>query len=338
MRVPPVRAGAATGRALIAATIATLALPASGSAIIGGGPVATGALRGVVRIDLPDDICSGSLVTSRVVITALHCVQAPQNGVAPEELGRQAQVTVGNPNGGRRVQVRGVSSVFVAPQVDPPPPTTHQVDVVLLVLNREVDEPLTRLAPPPEVPELMADGKPLLLAGFGASVAPPPGPDGQESVLEVSRVLKQTALMTAACQEGASPYAVCAGPVSGEGLAGVPTGNSCVGDSGAPVLSHSPAFGGVIAQVGVLSGATGVDQCSQTNVTVITPLNTQLATWVQTILATPLPPQSRPPRRCTGLKRSLKRARGRTARGRASARAKARHTAKRLSAEIYRDC
>jgi hypothetical protein len=330
VRVPPIRPGATTRRALIAATIATLTLPASGSAIIGGGPVPAGSMRGLVRIDLPDDVCSGSLVTSRIVITALHCVQAPQDGVTPTELGRHAQVTVGNPNGGRRVQVRGVSAVDVAPQTDPPPPTTHQVDVVVLVLDREVDEPLTRLAPPPEVPDLTAAGKALLLAGFGASVSPPPDPSGREAVLEVSRVLKQTALVTAACQDGVSPYVVCAGPVGGEGVGGVPTGNSCAGDSGAPVLSHSPSFGGAIAQVGVLSGATGVDQCSQSNVTVITPLNTALATWLQTILAAPLPPQSRPPRRCTGLERSLKRARNRGVKGRRSAR--------RLSTEIYRNC
>lgn len=329
-------------RSLLAALVALAALiaPAPAGAILGGGAVTARSLRGVVRVDLPDDVCSGSLITSRVVLTALHCVQAPENGVSPNDLGRQAQITVGNPNHGGRTQVRGVSLVYVAPQVFPPPAVTHQVDTALLVLDRAVREPPTRLAPPGEVGGLIVPGAPLVVSGFGAVVAPPPNPDGTYPTLQASSILKAAALTGAPCPPsdgGASAYLGCASPAPGA-LGPVPTGNSCLGDSGAPVLAPSPSAGGALSQIGVLSGAEGPDQCSQTDSTVFTPLNAALARWLGAVLATPLPASRHAPRKCRTYKRELRRARHRASHAHGHSRASARRKASKLAVRVYRYC
>lgn len=321
-------------------TTAALIVPAPAGAILGGGAASPGALRGVARVDLPDDVCSGSLITSRIVLTALHCVQSPQNGVSPNDLGRRAQVTVGNPNRGGRTQVRGVSLVYVAPQVSPPPAVTHQVDTVVLVLDRAVKEPPNRLAPPTEVGGLIVPGAPLVLSGFGAVVAPPPNPDGTPPELQASDILKAAALTGAACPPSggeASAYLGCASPASGP-YGPVPVGNSCVGDSGAPVLAPSPSAGGALSQVGVLSGAEGPDPCSQTDSTVFTPIGEPLARWLQAVSATPLPASKHPPRRCSRDRRSLRRAQRRAHHVHGRSRAATRRKARRLAARVYRYC
>jgi hypothetical protein len=109
-----------------------------------------------------------------------------------------------------------------------------------------------------------------------------------------------------------------------------PTGgsprNSCAGDSGAPLLARTAA--NALAQVGVLSGGEGVDQCSQTNTTIFTPLNEPIARWVLTVGGTALPPPAAAPRSCGRLRKSLRRARHHRRRA----------VADRLARRVYRDC
>jgi hypothetical protein len=225
-------------------------------------------------------------------------------------------------------QLRGVAGVFVAPQVTPPPPVTHQVDVAVLVLDRPTAIAPLHWAPPAEAVALTATGAPLLLAGFGASVAPPPTPDGRLAVLEASKLLKNAALTVVACTSAeaeASPFVTCAQPASLTGVAQL-NGNSCAGDSGGPLFSRTAA--NAAAQVGVLSGGEGADQCSQFNTTIFTPLNEPMARWILTVAGGQLPPPVAAPRSCARVRRSLRRARHR----------KQRAVADRLARRVYRDC
>lgn len=328
-----------------ALTIACLA-PTPGEAIVGGGNAPRLMLRGVVRVDLSDDVCSGSLVAARLVLTALHCLQAPQDGVSPEELGLAAIATIGNPNGGGRVQIRHVARVYVGPKFSSATGITRAVDAAVLVLDRATAEPPIPLAPATEVPLLAADGAPLLLAGFGATVSPPIALDGRSGMLRTSSVLKAAAIAARPCPPANDELSdvMCAGPVDTPAGGGAPSGNGCAGDSGAPILARSPSLDGAVAQVGTLSGATADGACSQATTLVFTVLNSRLATWLDAVRADPLPAAARAPRACAGLRRVLRRLKLRADRlrqgGRYSraARSAARRRAQTREARVYRQC
>jgi secreted trypsin-like serine protease len=223
-------------------------------------------------------------------------------------------------------------------------------DVALLALDRSSRLPVAALAPPAEVPALVARGTRLLLAGFGATVSPPPAADGSTPALYASDLLKRAALLGVDCPPDLvvdgrrSAFQSCAAPSPIPGLDNTETGNSCSGDSGAPVFGLSATLG-VLAQVGVVSGGVGPDQCSQTNTTVLTPLTGPVLAWIRTLQAIPPPAEGKVPRSCVRRRAAVRRAarvlrrakhrKGPSAR-RGLARARARHNA--AVALVYRHC
>ena len=308
---------------LIVAGVAAGAHPPDAPAIIGGRPVPAGQLRATARVVGAGEACTGTLVAPRHVLLALHCV-------AP---GAALRVTVGNPNRGGLVQERRVVDAVGAPQVDPPPSVTGQVDAAILVLDRAVSIVPATIAPPAEA--TLAPGASAVLAGFGATTAPPP-----PSLSLHSRLL-EGAVQVAPCADVAagndeSGFVGCATPVAGRVAAGSP----CVGDSGGPVLAASPTLGRLVL-VGVLSGGAGDSDCAPTNGSIFTTI-VSLLSWINDVEAAPVPPAAKPPAGCRSQRRALTRfrhkiaaARSRHQRGRLR---QLRRGYDHLHAAIYRNC
>jgi hypothetical protein len=290
-----------------AAVVAALVAAPTADAVLGGSNAPKGSAAGTVRVDLPEDVCSGSVVAPRLVLTALHCVQGPQGDGQADDVARDATATVGNPNLGGPLQERPVVGAIVAPQTTPPPPITRQVDAVLLILDRPVAAAPVPLAPPADAVSALRTG-PLLLTGFGATSSPGLKADGTARAPTASKHLKHASMTVTGCPgSGASTdLQACAGPAAA-GTPDAPSGTACSGDSGAPVTATGAD--GRVRQVAVLSGATGPDLCSPSNAIVLTPVSAAISGWVAAAATgTSLPPGGAKPSRCRRLDRSETRA------------------------------
>lgn len=324
--------------AALAATVALVAGAPPAHAVVGGDVAPPGFARSAAKLSTGEQVCSGALLTPRLVVTAAHCFEEEFND--PPTVALRTTVVIGNPNEDQRVQERrGISVAFG------PSDGAVRSDIAILTLDRTSSQPLAALAPSGDIPALVAQGAQLVLAGFGASVSPPPAPDGTFPELEASKLLKRAALVGAACPPDASvdgrpsAFQSCAGPSPGPGLENAETGNACSGDSGAPVFAFAPSIG-LMTQVAVVSGGVGPDQCSQSNTSVLTPLTGPVVDWVRAVQNAPEPPEGKAPGSCKRWRAAVRRAgrqvRRAKRRKRGLARARARHDAAR--ATVFRHC
>ena len=213
---------------LAAFTFVPIAVPPV-SAIVGGNPATgTGA---VVRLLMPDAVCSGALWTPRIVVTAGHCVtdmagnvtnqaiqiSLPGANVAlsPQVIAQSATITV---NGWRRV---GQLS-----QAD---------DIAFLVLPTDLPGgTITRLATVAEVQAFMNERRIVSFYGYGRASA-----TGGSSA--VPNVIDQ-----ALFPNQPWPGSFSANQTSFSGI--------CAGDSGGPVITQ---VGGETVLIGINSAASG---------------------------------------------------------------------------------
>ncbi|HUC00943.1 MAG TPA: serine protease [Solirubrobacterales bacterium] len=186
--------------------------------------------------------CAGTVVAPQIVLTAGHCVQSFRGGLM-STTGYRVTTGAQKAHGAFEGTVSRVSRVLIIPGYNP---GNRRYDVGLLVLSQPVSAPSIRLARPGES-GLVADGKRLIVAGWGFPKPPPS---------QLSPLLRSGATIigsTGSCQQqgAGAPYGffpefqICALPSPEIGNV------SCDGDGGGPGLV--PRADGALVQVGVIS-------------------------------------------------------------------------------------
>ncbi|MFO0695357.1 MAG: trypsin-like serine protease [Polyangiales bacterium] len=215
-------------------------------ALYGGEEVPAGEGEAAVRFDWrsarASGSCSGSLVGTRTVLTAAHCLRSSTLGSM-----RVTSVRIGNPAGATRT-VR-VAETHVHPAFDVERPE-HGNDVALLVLAEDVtDRRPLRLATANDDPS--EQGTRIRIEGFGL-------------VRRNGRTVRSRALRTASL-EYLSPFHCFSGDVEGMArnrmCAASPEAGVCPGDSGSAATRERD---GERIVVGVVSLAIDRSTCSET--------------------------------------------------------------------------
>ncbi|MGV7219682.1 S1 family peptidase [Bradyrhizobium sp. UFLA05-112] len=213
---------------LLAATAMLFTVPAQ--AIVGGGtPQSEGVARSIVTIvGSRGNFCTGSLIATRLVLTAAHCVQP----------GAEYKILDYGADG--KPQLQNVRAVAIHPSFNMQAMQSHRAtaDVALLQLEIPLKGKSTSQMDAPQIPIVI--GSRFTIAGVGVTV---PG-DGKSS--GVTRV----AGLVVTGQPGTLQMRLV-DPVTNGVRAGI---GACTGDSGGPAFEDKLS-GPVV--VGVISWSTG---------------------------------------------------------------------------------
>jgi secreted trypsin-like serine protease len=208
--------------------------------IIGGEPADFGEYPFMVALlfeptegnDFQKQYCGGSLIASRWVLTAAHCLDFLEG---PEEVAVAVSRTHLNSTEGVRL---GVRSIHIHPDWDP---NIISPDVGLLELARPVSgvEPIQLAGPADDVFE--ADGTLLTVIGWGNTST-----TGQSSFPDELREVVVPVVDDAECDFQYQGFVT----VETQLCAGAKGVDSCGGDSGGPMFATS---GGATIQIGIVS-------------------------------------------------------------------------------------
>ncbi len=191
----------------------------STESLVGGVPVAQCAFPSVVQVG---GGCTGTLVTSEVVVTAEHC----RSGMRPQGDGTLRSAVGFGERQGRLDQV-GATCVPV------PQTGTQGSDTMFCVLDEAVDYPPTPIAYGCEVDNELRPGRSVTLVGFGLTSFQNRGSGG------IKRWTQTTIQDLVIDSQGQRVQRAPAGtPASQTGVAliGTPTNSACPGDSGGPAF------------------------------------------------------------------------------------------------------
>lgn len=216
------------------------------------------------------EACSGTVVSSNVVLTAAHCVLDEELGVLRSPAG--FRVVTGNVEweASERV-VSTVSAVAVHPEYAPSGEDAHWADAAVLQLSRPIAAPPVKLAGS----EVWAPGTGAQIAGWGKLN---PAQAGPSAALHYGGTAVQSA---AYCGSKASHFhaggQLCV-------LDAAATDSACSGDSGGPLLIVNPGTSGEPLEIGIASYVVS-ESCAPTSPQYFTRADL-VAPWVGAEIAT----------------------------------------------------
>ena len=183
--------------------------------IVGGTPVPAGQQPWVAALLDANlqQVCGGSLIDPRWVVTAAHCIDSNSNSVRVGSIDRTA--------GG---QVIAVTQRIVHPAYNP---RTSANDIALL----QLDTPAVGIAPIPVSTVTPAVGSVVRQMGWGSTVST--GNGGSQFLMQ----LNSDVLPLANCTLNAGAGNVC--------VRGTTTASACWGDSGGPATFNGALIGAV---------------------------------------------------------------------------------------------
>jgi secreted trypsin-like serine protease len=261
--------------------------------IVGGTAVPTGVLPEMAFVQ--DEIgnqfydCSGTVLSSNVVLTAGHCAYDPVTGaLAPAS---DFLVATGRPDlaDAATGHTSGVSQVMPYPGYDP---TTHDGDAALLELSTPTTAPAITLATSNET-SLWQIPTAVAIAGWGLTDGPDPYSQPYQvqwatTVTQTPAYCLQEASLVNESFDAAGQLCVIDAPTYTAGI--------CSGDSGGPVLAKYLSASPI--EVGITSWSIGnsIDPCYPgwpNFFTSAASISTWAENWVTT-LAPSSPPKPTP--------------------------------------------
>ncbi len=254
------------------------------NAIVGGSPAPAGSFPWMALIvynGTPSFACSGTLISTNVVLTAGHCVIDETTGIAYSPSGYQVVIGTVDRTATSAGQVTGVSRAMVYPGFNR---STMDGDAGLLVLATPTNLPPIRLATSADA-GLIQPGIEGVITGWGEIQY---GAGQLPSSLQWGTTVVQS---TAYCQQFAGSFddsKLCAiDPPSF-------SASTCFGDSGGPLIAFENA--GEPVEIGITS--TGPANCGTTVPDLFTrvdPLYSWAAGWIPAVAPAPQPPAPIPP-------------------------------------------
>ena len=249
--------------------------------IVGGLPAAPGTFGMMAFVVYEDpgtgdlSVCSGTVVSPQLVLTAGHCAVDEATGVADQAAGYAVVTgTLDWTSPGR--QVSSVSRTIINPVYNP---GTGDGDAALLVLSTPTTAPAVALAGDPGDVPLLQPGTAAQIAGWGLTLAgtiPDQLQWGVSAVQSLGYCATEAGLGGLAFDPSREMCAIDA-PTYADG--------TCNGDSGGPLLAQRA--GGTWIEIGITN--SGAADCS-TGVPNFFARADSLSEWVASVIQGPAPP------------------------------------------------
>jgi secreted trypsin-like serine protease len=210
--------------------------------------------------------CTGAVVAPRVILTAGHCIEKPEELAAFPPSDYRVVTGIGDLNTATSANASKVSRAIFYPTFET---AKVQVDAGLLILSAPVAAPPLPLATAAEV-EVLKPGTPISIAGWGLTA---PQAQSSPAVLQAGELVLES---QGSCRRGTRPYEPFYSPKAQ--LCALNPGrvtSGCFGDSGGPAIARRAD--GTPVEVGII--VSGGPNCSRRLPNIYTSA-TKISDWV----------------------------------------------------------